>query len=130
MNIWDTVKDFLSTRGVQLGARWILTYAIMPLATYLGIKLGDDQAAQAAVILATILVAGAVNLIERFAHKTQQQDVIGRAVDMVVQRAADATPAAMPIRAFDKVPIATIVTAAQSVKAETAVLGKLPAKAD
>ena len=68
----DILKEIISTRGVQLAARYTgvgLTW----LAGYLGAQVNAGQAESCSLVVATLACAGASLLVDRISHWLQNR---------------------------------------------------------
>jgi hypothetical protein len=72
--MWDFIKQLISARGVQLLSRYLGT-AIVSLATYLGVTLDSDATTKTVVVLATLLIAGLLKVLDHVSHRVQAQEV-------------------------------------------------------
>jgi uncharacterized protein involved in response to NO len=125
IDFWGTVKNLVATRGAQFGGRIVLMIAIY-IAGKFGAHFSDDTSAQIALMGGTAFVALCYWLIDTWSHKKQTQDVIGKTVDLMVQKLDDRA-----IAKNERAEVAVIpaLQAAREIKADTQILGKLPERA-
>lgn len=70
--MWDTIKDLLKTRGVQLLSRYVGIGASM-LGTKLGVELPPDGTQGFSTVVALFVVGGLCLAIDLWSHKKQAE---------------------------------------------------------
>jgi hypothetical protein len=66
----DLIKEFLTTRGGQLIARY-LTNVLVALGTYLGATVPTDDLTKVAEVSGAFVIAGVFHIIDIWSHRKQ-----------------------------------------------------------